>query len=82
MKITAIIRRMLNMCPEAWYIFLRSIQLCAFLLLCAFALLCQRENCPEGGYTLYMTANALNETAQALLLIGVLASAIIEDAQN
>ena len=39
MKLTAILRRMLSMCPEAWYIFRRGLQLSAFLMLCAFVLL-------------------------------------------
>ena len=59
MKLTAILRRMLSMCPEAWYIFRRGLQLSAFLMLCA-----------------------LMEVTQALLLVSVLASAIIEDAQS
>lgn len=82
MKLAAIMRRMLSMCPEAWYIFIRSVQLCVFLLLCAVVLLIGRQNGAEYGHRLYMTANALNETAQALLLIGVLGSALIEDAQS
>ena len=39
MKLRAIIVRMLGMCPMAWYIFKRSLQLSVFLMLCAFALL-------------------------------------------
>lgn len=82
MSFIRIIHRMLSMCPEAWYIFIRGIQLCVFLLLCAVLLLIARENGNPGGYVLYLTANALNETAQALFLIAVLSSAIIEDAQS
>lgn len=82
MKLTKIMRRMLCMCPEAWYIFIRSVQLCVFLLLCAVVLLIGRQSGAENGHFLYMTANSLNETAQALLLIGVLGSALIEDAQS
>ena len=82
MNLAKILRRMLSMCPEAWYIFIRSVQLVVFLLLCAVVLLIGRQNSPEGWHSLYMTANALNETAQALLLIGVLGSVLIEDAQS
>lgn len=82
MKLSAIFRRMLSMCPEAWYIFIRSLQLCVFLLLCAVVLLIQRQSGTGEGYRLYQTANALNETAQALLLIAVLSSVLIEDAQS
>ena len=82
MKLNEVIRRMLSMCPEAWYIFIRSLQLCVFLLLCAVVLLIGRQGGTDCGHRLYMTANALNETAQALLLIGVLGSVLIEDAHS
>ena len=39
MKLKKTVRRMLSMKPDAWYVFIRSIQLCCLLLLCAFALL-------------------------------------------
>ena len=35
----------------------------------------------QHGYRLYMTAMSLYEIGQALLLVGVLFSALIEDAQ-
>lgn len=73
---------MLCMCPDAWYIFLRTVQLCVVLLLFAFVLLVEWGGSMSEGYTLYMTAKALNETAQALLLIAVLFSVLIEDAQS
>lgn len=82
MKLMKIFDRMLRMCPEAWYIFLRSIQLCVFLLLCCFVLLLEWDGSMMEGYRLYMTASALNEICQALLLIAVLGSVIIEDAQS
>lgn len=82
MKLSAILQRMLRMCPEAWYIFIRSLQLCVFLLLCAVILLIERQSGANNGYRLYQTANALNETAQALLIIAVLGSVLIEDAQS
>lgn len=82
MKIIIALRNMLNMCPAAWYIFIRSIQLAAFLLFCAFMLLLECDGMTGRGYELYMTANALNETSQALLLLGVILSACIEGTQN
>lgn len=78
MKLKAAVRRMLAMCPEAWYIFIRSLQLCAFLLLCAFALLAESER--RGGcYELYMTAVSLTEAVQSLLLIAAILPVCIED---
>lgn len=78
MKIKKALLGMLNMRAEAWYIFIRSIQLCCVLLLCSFALLLE-----WGGsmmnYDLYMAAISLNETSQAVLLIAVIASAVISD---
>ena len=82
MKLKAILRRMLSMCPEAWYIFRRGIQLSAFLMLCAFALLLEWDGQMLDRYKLYMTDMGLMETSQALLLISVLASICIEDFQS
>ncbi|MGI5976501.1 MAG: hypothetical protein ACOX68_02230 [Candidatus Limivicinus sp.] len=82
MKISAIIRRMLSMCPGAWYIFIRTVQLCTFLLFLAFILLLEWDGSMMENYSLYMTAKALNETAQALLLISVLGSVLLEDIQS
>ena len=83
MKTKKTIRRMLAMCPDAWYIFITSVKLTAFVLLCAFTLLLGwNGSMAQGGYRLYMTAMSLYETGQALLLIGALFSALIEDAQS
>ena len=79
MKIKAVIQRMLRMCPEAWYILIRTLQLCTVLLLCSFALLLEWDGSMTEGYRLYKTALALNETSQALLLIAVILSVCIED---
>lgn len=79
MKIKMILGRMLTMCPEAWYIFMLAVKLTAFLLFCAFALLLECGGDLTEHYRLYMTAISLNETGQALLLIGVLFSVCIED---
>ena len=72
------LRRMLSMCPAAWYIFIRTLQLVSLLMLCAFALLLKAQGA-EDGYTLRMTAAALNEISQALLLIAVIFSVCLED---
>lgn len=79
LKFKPIIRRMCAMCPEAWYIFIRSIQLCCLLLLCAVALLVADKSMADQGQKLLLTATSLNETAQASLLIAVVFSVIIED---
>ena len=62
MKLRAILRRMLSMCPEAWYIFKRCLQLSAFLMLCAFALLVEWGGSIMERYELYKTAVSLMET--------------------
>jgi hypothetical protein len=82
MKLRATLLRMLNMCPAAWYIFIRSIQLSCTLLLGAILLLLAWDGDMLQHYTLYMTAIALNETAQAVLLPGVLIPVILEDLQS
>ncbi len=80
MKIKKALLGMLNMRSEAWYIFIRSIQLCCMLLICSFALLLEWGGCMV-NYELYTTAMALNETSQAVLLIAVIASALINSAR-
>lgn len=82
MKLKPVLRRMLSMCPDAWYIFIRSIQLCSVLLLCAFALLVQWNGSMMENYELYMTAMSIDEITQALLLIAVLLSVCLEDLQR
>ena len=82
MKLRMTLRRMLRMCPEAWYIFIASVKLTAFLLLCAFVLLLGWNGSMLQGYRQYMTAMSLYEIGQALLLVGVLFSVLIEDAQE
>ena len=82
MKLKATIQRMLQMCPEAWYITIRSLQLCCVLLFGAFLLLLEWNGDMLGKYALYMTAQSLNESAQAILLIAMLFSVIVEDFQN
>ena len=79
MLIEKTVRRMLSMCPDAWYIWISAIKLTAFVLLCAFVLLLDWNGSMAQGYREYMTAMALYETGQALLLIGALFSVCIED---
>lgn len=79
MKIKKTISRMLMMCPEAWYIFIRPLQLSCFMHFCAFILLLQWNGSMSENYILYMTAVSLQETAQAVLLVSVLLSVFIED---
>ena len=82
MKLRKTVLRMLAMCPDAWYIFISSVKLTAFVLLCAFMLLLSWDGRMTEGYTQYMTAMCLYETGQALLLIGAVFSVCIEDVQT
>ncbi len=78
MKLKATVRRMLQMSSPAWYIFIRSIQLSAALLLFAVFLLIESES--RGGcHELYKTAWALYELPQGLLLIAGIGAACIDD---
>lgn len=79
MKIKAVISRMLSMCPEAWYIFIRSLQLSCVLLILSAVLLIGYETGLSGGRYLYELAGGLYELPQALLLIGAISSVCIED---
>lgn len=73
-----IILRMLRMCPAAWYIFRRGMQLCVILLFGCVVILANNELFPDfhSAYKLY---SAMNETAQSVLLVSVLFSVLIED---
>ena len=82
MKLSLAIRGMLNMCPEAWSLFIRSLQLCCTLLLGALILLIAWDGQMLEHSTLYHTAVALNETAQAVLLLGILLPVLVEAAQS
>ena len=82
MKLMATLHRILHMCPDAWYIFIRTIQLCCVLLFCAFMLLLEWNGSMVKGYDLYMTAMSLEEICQALLLIAVILSVCIEERQS
>lgn len=78
MKFKATVKRMLLMCPQAWYIFIRTLQLSAALLLFAVFLLIENES-RSGCYQLYRTAWALYELPQALILIAGIGAACIDD---
>lgn len=82
MKLRKTVKRMLIMCPDAWYIFISSVKLTAFVLLGAFMLLLSWGGSMSEGYTQYMTAMSLYEIGQALLLIGTIFSVCIEDVQT
>ena len=82
MKLRKTIQRMLDMCPDAWYIFITSVKLTAFVLVCAFMLLLGWDGSMAEGYRQYMTAMSLYEIGEALLLVGVLFSVLIEDVQT
>lgn len=82
MKLRKTVKRMLIMCPDAWYIFISSVKLTAFVLLGAFMLLLSWGGSMLEGYTQYMTAMSLYEIGQALLLIGTIFSVCIEDVQT
>lgn len=82
MKLKKAIWRMLEMCPLSWYITKRTLQLCCVLLIGSCALLSQLDGGLSGNYKMYMTAIALNEIAQALLLISVVCAVTIEDIQS
>ena len=76
-----IVRRMLCMSDAAWYIFIRCIQLSCVMLFCSFLLLL---SC--GGSMMqraqYMTAMALYEGPQGLLLGGLILSVFAEELQS
>ena len=82
MKLKKTIRRMLNMKPDPWYLFIRSIQLCCLLLLCAFALLLEYNGDMLGKYPLYITAQSRNESAQGILLVALILSVCMEELQS
>ena len=82
MKLKKTIRRMLNMKPDPWYLFIRSIQLYCVLLLCAFALLLEYNGDMLGKYPLYITAQSLNESAQGILLVALILSVCMEALQS
>ena len=82
MKLKKGLRRMLSMSSDAWYIFIRSLQLCCIMLLCAFMLMLDCGGSKSTDYQLYMTAIGLTENTQAVLLIAIILSACMDSRQN
>lgn len=81
MVLRDIVRRMLCMSDAAWYIFIRSIQLSCVMLFCSFLLLlsCDGSLMQRAQY---MTAMALYEGPQGLLLGGLILSVFAEELQS
>ena len=81
MVLRDIVRRMLCMSDAAWYIFIRSIQLSCVMLFCSFMLLLSCDGSLMQR-TQYMTAMALYEGPQGLLLGGLILSVFAEELQS
>ena len=79
MKLKQTVLRMLSMCPMAWNLFIKSLQLAGLMHFCSFILLLVWNGSMFENYNLYKTAISLQESAQAILLISVFLSAFIED---
>lgn len=67
---TSFYKNIIQMCDSAWYIFISSLKLSVFLLGTGCILY-------SAGYGIN-TVSALNETAQAVLLIAVIGARIVE----
>lgn len=80
MKITLVVKRMLRMCPDAWYIFMRTLQLSCLLLFLSLVSLIGYEN--TGSHELFNMAAALYELPQSLLIISMIGSISIEELQS
>ncbi len=80
MKITLVVKRMLRMCPDAWYIFMRTLQLSCLLLFLSLVSLIGYKN--TGSHELFNMAVALYELPQSLLIISMIGSICIEDLQS
>ena len=78
MVLRDIVRRMLCMSDAAWYIFIRSIQLSCVMLFCSFLLLLSCDGSLMQR-SQYMTAMALYEGPQGLLLGGLILSVFAEE---
>ena len=81
MVLRDIVRRMLYMSDAAWYIFIRSIQLSCVMLFCSFLLLLSCDGSLMQRVQ-YMTAMALYEGPQGLLLGGLILSVFAEELQS
>lgn len=80
MKIKLVVKRMLRMCPDAWYIFMRTLQLSCLLLFLSLVSLIGYEN--TGSRELFNMAAALYELPQSLLIISMIGSICIEELQS
>ena len=78
MKLRAVVRRMLAMSEPAWTIFSRSLQISCMLLFCSFLLLLDTGPLVQ-SYPQYITALALYETPQGILLLGLILSVCLEE---
>ena len=79
MKLRAAVSRMLLMREEAWYIFLRALQVSCALLLGAIALLIAWDGDIRSGFSLYQAALSFQEFAQLALLAAVIVPPCVED---
>lgn len=79
MKIFAVIRRMLQMCPAAWRVFLRCLQTSCFLLVCASLLLIAWDGDYIRSFRFYQLSTTLQEMAQLSLLGAVILPPCVED---
>ncbi len=79
MKLKATINLMLHMCPEAWRVFLRALQLCCCLLLCSVFLLYAWDADHVHAWRFLQLSAALQEMAQLALLAAVIVPPCIED---
>ena len=70
------------MCPNAWYIFIKSLQAAGLMHFCSFMLLLKWNGSMVENYELYMTAISLQESSLALLIVAIIMSAFIEDHSN
>lgn len=81
MKLIKVIRRMGRMCDPAWKVFERCAQLGLTLLACAL-LLTTADPASAGYVGALHTANAMFDTAEAVLLLAALLPVIVEDQQS
>ena len=72
---------MSQMCEPAWYIFKRSLQLALALLACGLLLTLGDGNA-FGSYTQLKTSGAIYEITEAVILLGILLSVLVEDQQS
>ena len=80
MKLHATIQRMLRMCPEAWKLFLRCLQLACFFLFCALLLLIAWDADRSRAYSLYQLSSTMQEMAQITLIGAVILPPCVEEA--